>query len=106
MAAKDNEIALPRYKPSGAIRLVIIPAALIGLGIAAVVGIIYGVLATLNPFVIVDVFLVGGLGLAVGVLARLTCQYAHCRNRLVSLAIGIALGALALAASYWVDYRL
>src|ERR1051325_9433619 len=99
MGAKDNEIALPCYKPSGAIRLVTIPAVLIALAIAAVIGTIYGILTPLNPFVIVDVLLVFGLGLAVGVLARLVCQYAHCRNRLVSLAIGIALGALALAAS-------
>ena len=104
MSAKD--LSLPRYRPSGAVRLSIVPATIASLFVAAVIGVIYGIVAQVNPFVLVDVFLVFGLGFGVGVIGRLTCHYAHCRNRLVSLGVASALGLVALAASYWIDFRL
>jgi hypothetical protein len=103
MVAKDLD--LPRYRPSGAVHLTILPAAAAGLVAAAILGIIYGILSKLNPFVIIDVALVFGLGFVVGIVGRFACHYAHCRNRLVALAVTIAFGLVALAASYWIEYR-
>src|ERR1043166_6943720 len=104
MVAKDLD--LPRYRPSGATRLTIVPAALIASAVAFVIGIVYGVVSSFIPLVFLSVFLVFGLGLVMGVVARVTCQYAHCRNRMVGFVIGAAVGMVALAGSYWIDFTL
>src|SRR3954469_7082031 len=104
MSAKDFN--LPRYRPSGAVHMSIVPAVLASLLLVGVIGVIYGIVAQINPFVLVDVFLVFGLGFGVGMIGRVTCHYAHCRSRLVCLTVAIVLGLVALGASYWIDYRL
>jgi hypothetical protein len=101
----DKDIQLPRYRPSGAMHLSIVPYTLAAIAVAAVVGVVYGVLMALNPFVIGDIFLVFGLGFAAGVIAQLACRYAHCRNPLTSLMVAVFLGVAALVASYWINYR-
>jgi hypothetical protein len=106
MAVKALDIPLPRYRPSGSTRLTIVPYSLAALVLAAIGGVIYTFISSFIPFVMLTIFLVFGLGFAVGVIARFTCQFAHCRNRMLGLALGIACGITALASSYWFHYTL
>src|SRR5262245_51496225 len=101
MTGKESDIALPRYRPSGSTRMAIVPFSMAAIAVAAIVGIIYSFIASFVPFVMLTVFLVFGLGIASGLIARTTCQFAHCRNRMLGLAVGTACGLAALAASYW-----
>jgi hypothetical protein len=100
-----QDVELPRYRPSGAMHWAIFPVIPAALAVAGVVGVIYGVLAMLNPFIIVSVALVFGLGFVTGLIGQVTCRYAHCRNRLAAMAVAISLGVAAVAASYWINYR-
>lgn len=106
MAAKELDVALPRYRPSGSTRMTIVPFSLAALAAAAIAGVIYTFISSFVPFVILTVLLVGGLGFVVGMIARFTCQFAHCRSRMLGLAVGTACGLTALASSYWCHYRL
>jgi hypothetical protein len=106
MAAKELELALPRYRPSGSTRLTIVPFSLAALAAAALVGIIYTFVASFIPLVMVTIFLVFGLGFAVGCIARFTCQLAHCRNRMLGLTLGIVCACAAVIASYWCHFAL
>lgn len=104
MAAKELELALPRYRPSGSTRMTIVPFAVAAVAASALLGVIYSFVASFIPFVMLTFLLVFGVAFGVGAIARITCQYAHCRNRMLGLTLGAVCGLAALGASYWFNY--
>ena len=97
--------ALPRYSPSGRVRITFVPL-LVAAGVAAaLVALPYQYLLEWLPVVQLSLLLVVGFGLAVAVGAYFAVRIGHCRNRPVALLGGLFVAAVALAGSYFWEAR-
>lgn len=96
---------LERYNSSGKfgpLTAVYAVGGAVALGLLAWV---YQLALTWIPFIYIEFILVGGFGFAAGLAVSMIMDMGHCRNRGVGALVGLLLGAVGLAASFWWGYR-
>ena len=96
---------LPRYEPSGALRPISIAFFLAAALAACAAAIVYQLLLHYVPYMVLSIFVVLGAGWLLATASAWCVRTGHLRHRGVAVLLSALLALVALAASYYVDYR-
>lgn len=92
---------LERYNSSGRFGPLTVVYAVGGAVALTLLAWVYQLALTWIPFIYIEFILVGGFGFAAGLAVTMIMDMGHCRNRGVGALLGLVLGAVGLAASFW-----
>lgn len=97
--------ALPRYRPSGRTSILLLPLGLLAVVLGVAIAWPYQALVTWVPYIYINLLVVIGFAIALGVLAYLASNYGKNRNRWLGALLGLVIGVSAVGATHYFAYR-
>ena len=96
---------LDSYEPSGKFDSTVFLFALLGAGLAVGLGWLYQLIVAWIPFIYLNFIATLAFAGALWGAMYVSVDWGHCRNRIVAVGVGVAIGLVGIAASHYFAYQ-